>query len=280
MRHGLRHGLRHGKAVRARGLQAGHQVPACQRAHPGPAQTYPQSPPHNPVCAPGYGASLTGLCQQCAAGTFSAGGNSTSKRPACASCPAGFTSTVTGATSASSCTGGERLADTPAGGRGAITVWGWAWFAVRAAWEDRGFVRTLAAAARAPATRQRPCDVRARARCFGCGLRRAPGMRARHACGHPARRKVTARQIVRRPTPQTIASERHHPQLQCSACLLRTADVNECVVLSQPCFDANSVCNNTAGSYNCTCAVGYTVASGDAKTTACDGECERGVRTI
>ena len=93
-------------------------------------------------------------------------------------------------------------------------------------------------------------------------------MQARHACGHPARYEGTACQMP----------HAHHKPLNlithlpCFACLLRTADVNECAALPQPCFDANSTCTNTAGSYSCACAVGYTVAFGDAKTAACDGE--------
>ena len=41
-------------------------------------------------------------------------------------------------------------------------------------------------------------------------------------------------------------------------------DKNECDDISPPC-DLNARCNNTIGSYECTCNVGY---SGDGKTCA------------
>ena len=147
-----------------------HQSPTRdERTTPVPAHSRPPpQPPHIPVCAPGFGASALGACQKCAAGTFSVGGNSTSKRPSCTSCPVGFTSNVTGATSASSCTNGE----VPGRGTRAVTVWGAAAPPVRAERGVREQVRTPAAR-RCPLGHVCTCDVQAHAGSLGCGPKHA-----------------------------------------------------------------------------------------------------------
>ena len=52
--------------------------------------------------------------------------------------------------------------------------------------------------------------------------------------------------------------------MDCFVCLI--IDINECSSSSHGC-DANAVCNNVQGSYNCACKAGY---SGDGKN--CTGE--------
>ena len=47
---------------------------------------------------------------------------------------------------------------------------------------------------------------------------------------------------------------------------LNLADINECIEGTSNC-SADAVCNNTKGSYNCTCKPGY---SGDGRT--CEGK--------
>ena len=47
---------------------------------------------------------------------------------------------------------------------------------------------------------------------------------------------------------------------------LNVADINECIEGTSDC-SADAVCNNTKGSYNCTCKPGY---SGDGRT--CEGK--------
>ena len=45
------------------------------------------------------------------------------------------------------------------------------------------------------------------------------------------------------------------------------ADVNECDMATHDC-DMNAYCNNTIGSYNCTCNEGY---SGEGSSGTCEG---------
>ena len=45
-------------------------------------------------------------------------------------------------------------------------------------------------------------------------------------------------------------------------------DIDECAVNAWNNCDKNAYCNNTAGSYNCTCNNGYT-----GNGTTCTGEC-------
>ena len=50
---------------------------------------------------------------------------------------------------------------------------------------------------------------------------------------------------------------------------VRLSDINECTTNVHTC-DANAVCNNTQGSYNCTCSPGYT-----GNGTSCNGYYQR-----
>ena len=50
---------------------------------------------------------------------------------------------------------------------------------------------------------------------------------------------------------------------------VRLSDINECTTNFHTC-DANAVCNNTQGSYNCTCSPGYT-----GNGTSCNGYYQR-----
>ena len=51
----------------------------------------------------------------------------------------------------------------------------------------------------------------------------------------------------------------HHCNIFVEKCFLFHADINECVMDTDMCH-VNAECNNTIGTYQCTCKVGY---SGD-----------------
>ena len=91
--------------------------------------------------------------------------------------------------------------------------------------------------------------------------------------------RVEKRAIASNTRPITLSLYQHFVLIMSSLCLcykicececesqygfVRLSDINECTTNVHEC-DANAFCNNTEGSYNCTCSSGYT-----GKGTSCN----------